>query len=280
MKSSKDFWELRAKEFDEKAVGFLLDPYCDKQENKLRWIAIKKGLKLKMGQRALEVGCGTGNFAIKLAKRGLTVSANDISPTLVNIAREKAMENDVDIDFFNCKIKDLSLPRNAFDLVLSVTVFQHIIEIEDFRKSINKIVSLTKPGSTIAILEYSPDRLSKSYEQRLLDADLMMSRTKNEWIGEFERGGAIFRKEVAVRFRFSYFHFLGGLYRDGKPLVIYLRDRIREKLQIFGKSPSSDCSVVTRWMIYVLTTLIGYLLVQIPFFYKKADIRLLIFKKV
>lgn len=87
MKSSKDFWKLRAKRFDERAVGFLLDPYCDKQENKLRWIAIKKGLKLKKGQRALEVGTGVGNFAIKLAQKGLEVSANDISPTLVNIAR-------------------------------------------------------------------------------------------------------------------------------------------------------------------------------------------------
>lgn len=186
----------------------------------------------------------------------------------------------MDIDFYSCSIKDLYFPVNTFDLVLSVTVLQHIIEIADFRKSIKTIVTLTKQGSTIAILEYSPDRLSKSYEQRLSDADLLMPRTKNEWIGEFKREGAIFRREIGVRFRFSYFHFLGGLYRDGKPLVIYLRDRIMEKLQMSGKSPSSDCSIVTRWMKYVLTTLIGYLLLQIPFFYKKADIRLLIFEKV
>jgi len=279
MKSNKEFWELRAKRFGERSVGSLVDPYVDKQENKLRWIAIKKGIKLKKGQRVLEVGAGIGNLAIKLAKKGLIVSANDISPTLVNMASQKAMENDVDIDFFSCKIEDLSLPINTFDLVLSVGVFQHIIEIAGFRKSINKVVSLTKPGSTIAILEYAPVRLSKSYEQRLLDAKLMVARTRNEWIDEFEKEGAIFRKEIGVRVRFSHFHLLCGLYRNGKPLFIYFRDRIREKLKIFGTSPSSDCSIVTRWMIYVLTTLIGYLLLQIPFFYKIADSRLLIFEK-
>jgi len=53
MKSDKEFWELRAKEYGEKAVGNLSDPLWDKQENLLRWCAIKKSLNLRKGQEAL-----------------------------------------------------------------------------------------------------------------------------------------------------------------------------------------------------------------------------------
>ena len=40
-------------------------------------------------QRLLDAGCGTGALAIEAARRGATVVAIDLSPTLVNLARER-----------------------------------------------------------------------------------------------------------------------------------------------------------------------------------------------
>jgi len=42
------------------------------------------------GARVLDAGCGTGALAIETAKRGADVVAIDISPTLVELARERA----------------------------------------------------------------------------------------------------------------------------------------------------------------------------------------------
>jgi magnesium-protoporphyrin O-methyltransferase len=42
------------------------------------------------GQRLLDAGCGTGALAIEAARRGADVVAIDLSPTLVNLARERA----------------------------------------------------------------------------------------------------------------------------------------------------------------------------------------------
>jgi magnesium-protoporphyrin O-methyltransferase len=42
------------------------------------------------GARVLDAGCGTGALAIEAAKRGADVVAIDISPTLVDLARERA----------------------------------------------------------------------------------------------------------------------------------------------------------------------------------------------
>lgn len=42
------------------------------------------------GARILDAGCGTGALAVEAAKRGATVIAIDLSPTLVDLARERA----------------------------------------------------------------------------------------------------------------------------------------------------------------------------------------------
>jgi magnesium-protoporphyrin O-methyltransferase len=41
------------------------------------------------GRRILDAGCGTGAFAVEAAKRGAIVTAIDLSPTLVQLARER-----------------------------------------------------------------------------------------------------------------------------------------------------------------------------------------------
>ncbi len=42
------------------------------------------------GRRVLDAGCGTGAMAVALAERGAEVTAVDLSPTLVELARERA----------------------------------------------------------------------------------------------------------------------------------------------------------------------------------------------
>jgi magnesium-protoporphyrin O-methyltransferase len=47
------------------------------------------------GQQVLDAGCGTGALAVALARRGARVTAVDLSPTLVDLARER-LPADVD----------------------------------------------------------------------------------------------------------------------------------------------------------------------------------------
>jgi magnesium-protoporphyrin O-methyltransferase len=42
-----------------------------------------------VGKRLLDAGCGTGAFSVEAAKRGAEVVAIDLSPTLVDLARER-----------------------------------------------------------------------------------------------------------------------------------------------------------------------------------------------
>ena len=49
--------------------------------------------------KAIDFGCGAGNYAIYLAKRCFEMTGIDISPTAVRIAKQNAAENCVDCEF-------------------------------------------------------------------------------------------------------------------------------------------------------------------------------------
>jgi 2-polyprenyl-3-methyl-5-hydroxy-6-metoxy-1,4-benzoquinol methylase len=58
--------------------------------------------------KIIDIGCGTGRHSIELAKRGYSVTGVDLSGSMLERAREKAGQNDVQIDFLqldarNCR---------------------------------------------------------------------------------------------------------------------------------------------------------------------------------
>jgi ubiquinone/menaquinone biosynthesis C-methylase UbiE len=77
----------------------------------------------RQGQRILDLNCGTGEDAIHLASRGLSVFACDISERMIDVARSKAALHQPKraIDFAVCANEDLDLLRDQapFDGVLS-----------------------------------------------------------------------------------------------------------------------------------------------------------------
>jgi SAM-dependent methyltransferase len=60
---------------------------------------IEKELNFDKSLKILDVGCGTGRHAIELTKRGYHVTGVDLSENQLERAREKAKENNLDIDF-------------------------------------------------------------------------------------------------------------------------------------------------------------------------------------
>ena len=77
------------------------------------------------GARVLEAGCGTGAAAVELARRGAEVLAIDLSPTLVQVARERAAQSSLRgrIDFRAGDMLDPAL--GTFDHVLAMDSLIH-----------------------------------------------------------------------------------------------------------------------------------------------------------
>ncbi|GAC1340541.1 MAG: magnesium protoporphyrin IX methyltransferase [Acetobacteraceae bacterium] len=74
------------------------------------------------GRRVLDAGCGTGALAVAAAERGAEVTAIDLSPTLVGLARERAPAG-LRITFRTGDMADPSLGR--FDHIVGMDSLIH-----------------------------------------------------------------------------------------------------------------------------------------------------------
>lgn len=76
------------------------------------------------GKRILDAGCGTGALAVEAARRGAQVVAIDLSPTLVNLARERIPHEVADrVQFQSGDMLDPAL--GAFDHVVAMDSIIH-----------------------------------------------------------------------------------------------------------------------------------------------------------
>jgi ubiquinone/menaquinone biosynthesis C-methylase UbiE len=108
------------------------------------------------GKRILDLGGGPGRYTIELAKIGYKMTLADLSPKLIEIAKEKAVNirNIESIDIVNAL--DLSkYPLESFDCVLLLGPLYHLTENEEIEQVINNTYSVLKPNGKI-IASYIP----------------------------------------------------------------------------------------------------------------------------
>ena len=77
-------------------------------------------------KKVLELGCGLGDFSVSLAKQGAKVTAIDVGPDLIAAAKALAEVNHVDCDFRQGNITVLPFERDAFDVVIGLSVLHHL----------------------------------------------------------------------------------------------------------------------------------------------------------
>jgi cyclopropane fatty-acyl-phospholipid synthase-like methyltransferase len=75
---------------------------------------------------ALDLGCGTGTNVITLAKHGWKVVGVDYSKRAIHIAKKKAQQESVDVDFRLVDVTQLNSITGRFDLVLDMGCFHSL----------------------------------------------------------------------------------------------------------------------------------------------------------
>ncbi len=97
--------------------------------------------------KVLDVGCGTGNLAMELAKnpRLTSIEAFDFSPPYIVYA--KARGADHRINFQTADACAIPFADGTFDLTLSMLVLAFIPEPQ---RAVRELVRVTKPGGTVA----------------------------------------------------------------------------------------------------------------------------------
>lgn len=126
--------------------------------------------------RALEVGCGTGTNAVYLASRGFEVTAVDCAPQALRLAREKAEQQGVTVDFVEQDVCMFGEGREPFDFVFDRGCY-HAVRRTDVDGFLGMLSRVTRPGSRFLALvgnaneqtETGPPRLTEEEIRRDLD---------------------------------------------------------------------------------------------------------------
>ena len=103
------------------------------------------------GPRVLDAGCGTGALAIALARRGLTVTAFDLSRVAIDAARQKAAAEGVRVDFQVQDATRLSLPGAPFDSVIDCGLLHNLYRHGGADEYLAALPGLLAPGGTVFV---------------------------------------------------------------------------------------------------------------------------------
>ena len=109
---------------------------------------------IRAGERVLDVACGTGNAALVAARAGAVVTGVDLAHRLVDVARGRAEEEGLDIDFHVGDAQALPFGDGSFDVVLSVF---GIIFAPDPRHAFSEVVRVLRPGGRALITAWTPE---------------------------------------------------------------------------------------------------------------------------
>src|SRR5208283_131603 len=91
------------------------------------------------GTQVLDLACGTGTTVLWFAEQGYTITAIDYSPEMLHCAKEKALKNNLKINFKKCDMRKLAY-LNKFNLVICLfDSLNHIVKQNEFEKVFNNI---------------------------------------------------------------------------------------------------------------------------------------------
>lgn len=102
---------------------------------------------LKSGMKVLEIGCGIGFFTKEIIKNPVQLTAIDISPDLIEIARKSILDSNVEFIIENAY--QMTFNDQIFDAVLGSSVLHHL----NVELALKEIYRVLKPGGYIAFTE-------------------------------------------------------------------------------------------------------------------------------
>lgn len=129
----------------------------------MRWMLREETFKhqlltqaqIKSGHHVLDLGCGTGTLTllIKQAYPQVEVVGLDGDPRALQIARNKAIRDDLALAFDEGFAQQLPYPDHSFDRVLSSLLFHHLTH-EIKQKALHEAFRVLRPGGELHIADW------------------------------------------------------------------------------------------------------------------------------
>ena len=109
---------------------------------------------VEAGMDVLDVATGTGNAAIPAVQRGARVTGLDLVPELLDVARERAADVGLEVDWVEGDAEELPFKGAQFDRVLST--FGHMFAPRHERVA-GELIRVCRPGGAIGFCCWTPE---------------------------------------------------------------------------------------------------------------------------
>jgi ubiquinone/menaquinone biosynthesis C-methylase UbiE len=109
---------------------------------------------VEAGMEVLDVATGTGNAALPAVGRGARVTGLDLVPELLDVARERAADLGLEVDWVEGDAEELPFEGASFDRVLSA--FGHMFAPRHERAAA-ELVRVCRPGGAIGFCSWTPE---------------------------------------------------------------------------------------------------------------------------
>jgi SAM-dependent methyltransferase len=136
-------------------------------------------LEMEPGMRVLDLACGHGRIANRLAMRGCRVTGLDATALFLDLARRDATVRGVDVEYVEGDMRSLPWTR-AFDRVVNwFTAFGYFDDGGN-REVLGQIARVLQPGGRVAMDLINRDWLVQNFHPERIagerDGDLMVDR--------------------------------------------------------------------------------------------------------
>lgn len=140
-------------------------------------------------KNVLDVGCGAGNYTLKLLQQlpNLDCSLIDLSLPMLNRAKERvSAATNGKVECFQSDVRELDLGAGRFDIILASAVLHHLRTEEEWRSVFGKFFAALRPGGSIWIFDL--------VESSSKDVETIMQRRYGEYLTAFK--GEAYRDHV------------------------------------------------------------------------------------
>jgi ubiquinone/menaquinone biosynthesis C-methylase UbiE len=168
-------WDEHAERYDEwyKTFHGAVEHYVD-------WELLRGHLPQNRHARILDAAGGTGRITLPLAKMGYSVTLCDISPGMLNVARQKLLKAGVldKVEICECDVNKLRFADESFDFVLC---WDGMIE------AAKELIRVTKKGGKISIFLMNKYGAAISEFREDPDSALALLRSKSSYAYDEEK---------------------------------------------------------------------------------------------
>lgn len=136
--------------------------------HKVEYITTTKYIEkyLKIGDRILEIGAGTGRYSLNYAEKGYRVDAVELVKKNLDILKSKITDK-MNINAIQGNCVDLNMyANNTFDITLVLGPLYHLYDDENINKAISEALRVTKKGGKIFLAYITDDAVVLSYGLR------------------------------------------------------------------------------------------------------------------